>query len=289
MTTPLPASGAARADRNRPALDAQGLDDALRYAVILCGGAGTRIRARYPDLPKALIPVAGRPFLEWQIEWLARAGVRRVVLAAGDRADRLVAWRAEFLRRAAPDAPEIEIAVEPRPLGTGGALRFAADRVSGDPVLALNGDSMMPQLDFQALETAWREFSKAWKKIRWRLPTLGNREAPAAQPLETRGAALAAVPIPDAGRFGTVEFDAAGRVTAFREKAQRTAGWVNGGVYLVDAALLRALPSDAPFSLEDDLFPALAEAGALIAAPSLPPLLDIGTPDGLAETERALS
>jgi len=257
-------------------------------AVILCGGAGTRIRERFPDLPKALIPVAGRPFLEWQLDWLAGAGIRGVVLAAGYRADRLADWRAGFLRRAGAAAPEIEIAVEPRPLGTGGALRFAADRISGDTVLALNGDSLAPNLDFQALEAAWRAFSKAWKKIPRGLPTLGNGGASVVRPLETRGAALAAVPIEDAGRFGTVEFDAAGRVTAFREKTERSAGWVNGGVYLADAALLRALPAEAPFSLEHDLFPALAEAGALLAAPSPPPLLDIGTPGGLAAAERAL-
>ena len=66
------------------------------------------------------------------------------------------------------------------------------------------------------------------------------------------------------------------------EKAERADGWINGGVYLMRRAILDGIPSDRPTSLESDVFPALARAGHLFAFPAPPPLLDMGTPDGLA-------
>lgn len=260
----------------------------IQQAIILCGGAGTRLRAMFPDLPKALVPVADRPFLEWQIEWLTRAGVRRITLAAGHRAERLAEWRAAYHRRADAAALEIELVVEPQPLGTGGALALAAAGLGAGPALIANGDSLAPRLDFQTLEDRWREFSKAWKKVSLSFPGLGKNEVAAFQTLETRGVVMAVTPIENAGRYGTVEFDPDGRVTAFREKASRAAGWVNAGVYVADESLWRALPADKAFSLENDLFPALVASGALRAATCRPPLLDIGTPDGHAAAERAL-
>lgn len=260
----------------------------IQQAIILCGGAGTRLRAMFPDLPKALVPVADRPFLEWQIEWLARAGVRRVTLAAGHRAERLADWRAAYRRRADAAALEIELVVEPRPLGTGGALAYAATKADRGPAFVLNGDSIAPRLDFQALENQWREFSKVWKNVHVNFPNPGKTGAAGFQTLETRGVAMAVTPIENAGRYGTVEFDPDGRVTAFREKAAVTAGWVNAGVYVADDSFWRALPAEMAFSLENDLFPALVASGALLAATCRPPLLDIGTPDGHAAAERAL-
>jgi D-glycero-alpha-D-manno-heptose 1-phosphate guanylyltransferase len=228
-------------------------------ALILCGGLGTRLRARFPDRPKSLAPVAGRPFLEWQLDWLARGGVTHAHLAAGHRADALARWAAAWR-----GPVRTTVSAEPAALGTGGGLRFAASFLPGDSFLVLNGDSLCPSLDFQQLEKSAADFSEDWKAV------------------------LAVAPIEEAGRYGTVEFESNGRITAFREKASRDAGWINAGVYLVRRALLDEIPAEGASSLETDLFPRLVAAGQLHAVPVAPPLLDMGTPEGLAAMETFL-
>lgn len=233
----------------------------MMQAVILAGGRGTRLSALWADRPKALVPVAGRPFLEWQLDWLARGGVRRVHIAAGYMGDRIEEW----LRGPGAALPlSVSVGREPAPLGTGGGLKYAEPSVGGDPFLALNGDSLLPRLDFQSLEKAWHVLSRDWK-----------------QP----PAMLAVTRIEESGRYGTVEFDERQRVTAFREKAQRECGWVNGGVYVIPRSLLAPLEAGRNVSLETDVFPALAEQGRLSVFPAPPPLLDMGTPDGIAAME----
>ncbi len=229
-------------------------------AVILLGGAGTRIAALYPGLPKALVPVAGRPFIEHQLLWLARNGIRRVHLAAGIKAGPLEDWLATP-RPADLQSLDITLSREPTPLGTGGALRHLLPILSDAPaLLSFNGDTLTPNLDLSA--------------------TL---------PSDFAHAHLWAIPVPDATRYGTLEFDpATRRVTAFREKAATASGHVNAGIYLLPRALLETIPDGRPVSLETECLPRWAAASLLLAHPAPPPLLDMGTPDGLAEMIRFL-
>ncbi|MBN1270391.1 MAG: NTP transferase domain-containing protein [Kiritimatiellae bacterium] len=234
-------------------------------AIVLLGGAGTRLRKLFPDLPKALVPVAGRPFLQWQIEWLAQGGVERVHLAAGYKA---AALHAHLESEISNLKSEISLSEEPEPLGTAGGLRFAAEQVAGDAFLVVNGDSLLPNLDFQALEKTAAIF-----------PRIGKMAS--AQALAT----LAVTRIEESGRYGTVEFDGTGLVRAFREKADHSAGWINGGVYLVCRSVLDRIEPGRNLSLETDIFPALAREGRLKAHECPPPLLDMGTPNGLRAME----
>jgi NDP-sugar pyrophosphorylase family protein len=213
------------------------------------------LRTLYPDRPKALVPVGGRPFIAWLLDRLREQGVRRIHLAAGYRADQLVTWRNEL-----PANDDLTVSIEPTPLGTGGGLRFAAEQVPGNELLVINGDSFLPGLDLRD----WTAHASAW-------------------------ATLAVTHIEKAGRYGTVDFREDGRVTAFLEKADREAGWVNGGVYWMRRELLSRLPVTGACSLETDIFPSLAAEGKLAANRVEPPLLDMGTPEGLAAMERWLT
>ncbi len=226
-------------------------------AVLLCGGRGTRLSALYPDRPKALAPVAGRPFLDWQLDWLARAGITLVHLAAGHMAAQLESWTASAGRAG------LTVSIEPQPLGTGGGLKFVEAYLRSDPFLVLNGDSIMPELDFAALLAAHRD---------------------------TRASVtLAIAPIEDAGRYGTVEADPDGVITAFREKAPRSEGWINGGVYVVNRAVLDLIPASQALSLETDIFPGFVAERRMRAFRSRSPMLDMGTPEGLAAMTKFLT
>ena len=241
-------------------------------AVILLGGAGTRIAPLYPDLPKALVPVAGRPFLEHQLLWLARNGIRRVHLAAGIKAGPLEAWLAA---PRPPDLRDLDITLsrEPAPLGTGGALRHLLPLLPDAPAfLSFNGDTLCPNLSPSSLAAA-----------RGPAPCRKRQDSPPP-------AHLWSIPIDDATRYGTLDLSPDGHVLAFREKsAGRGPAHVNAGIYLIPRPLLETIPSDRPVSIETECFPRWASDGLLLAHPAPPPLLDMGTPDGLAEMERFLS
>lgn len=243
-------------------------------AILLCGGRGTRLSALCADRPKILVPVAGRPFIEWQLLSLAGFGITDIHLAGGYKADMLGAWihggtptptqepHATAKVVLSGHAFDVSWSAEPLPLGTGGGLKFCQPWVRTDPVLVLNGDSLVPNLDVAALCAAHLN--------------------------STRLLTMAVTHIEASGRYGTVEFDSASRITAFLEKADRTGGWVNAGAYVVNLSLLEGIPEQTAVSLESDVFPQLAREARLGAFPCKPPLLDMGTPDGIAKMDAFL-
>jgi NDP-sugar pyrophosphorylase family protein len=227
-------------------------------AFVLAGGLGTRLKSRFGDLPKALAPLGGRPFLARQMEWLASHQVRDVVLCVGFGADEV--------RRALGDGGtlgvSIEYSVEAQPLGTGGALKLAERFVKG-PALVVNGDTLA-ECDPWALERA-----------RWEHGAEG---------------ALALFEVADASARGRVESDRSGRVVRFVEKeaAREATSWVSGGLLAMTPRLWRRLP-DGASSLERELLPALAEDGSLCALRLPGTFYDIGTPDDWERAERKFS
>jgi mannose-1-phosphate guanylyltransferase len=225
-------------------------------AFVLAGGLGTRLQPRFGDLPKALAPIAGRPCLARQLDWLASHGLRDVVVCAGVGADRV--------RSAIGDGQaqgvRVTWSVEDEPLGTGGALRHAAAHVRG-VALVINGDTLV-EGDPWALERG-----------RWETGALG---------------AVALFEVPDARALGRVETGPDGRVTRFVEKDEAHAGaaWVNGGLYAFAPRLWKRFGERPSFSLERDVAPALAADGMLAGVPFPGTFYDIGTPEGWERAER---
>jgi len=228
---------------------------------VLAGGLGTRIAGLWPDRPKALVPVAGRPFVDLQLGWLATHGLTDVVLCAGHGADALAAHVGD----GAAHGVRVRVVVEDAPRGTAGAIAhaLAATAHADGTFLAMNGDT-------------WAEFSPA------DLLSLHVDHAAIAT--------IACYPVEDAAERGTVEFDAEGRLRAFREKAAAGPGWVSGGVYALEPRAFADVPADRATSLERDLFPRLLDRGEAIAAwRGGGGFWDMGTPEGLARAERALA
>lgn len=219
-------------------------------AIILAGGRGTRLASALPDRQKVTATVAGKPFFCHVLDRLGEAGIRRAVLATGHRAaDVEVALHAY-----ADSRTQVVVSTEDKPLGTGGAVRAATLSTRSDPVLVLNGDSIA-EIDFAALLALHRARNAA--------------------------VTIAAVRAPEPGRFGALQIAADDAVTAFVEKADGMAEWINAGVYLFAREALAAIPAGRPVSLEREVLPVLA-GRRLYAAKFDVPFIDIGTPASLA-------
>jgi NDP-sugar pyrophosphorylase family protein len=225
-------------------------------AVVLAGGLGTRVRHLAPDLPKPMIPVCGRPFVEWVIRHLQRQGVRQVVLSTGFRSD--VVER-HFAKKPIADM-QISCVAEPSALGTAGGFLRAAQKCGASPAfwIVTNGDSLV-------------------------LADLTEAARLLVQP-EVQGV-VAGVAVPEAGRYGTLDFDSGNRLIRFAEK-RPGAGVVNAGLYLLKPALLAEFPPQRPLSFEHEVFAHwLAQGLDLRVHVTQAPFFDMGTPESLPLAE----
>ncbi len=221
----------------------------MREAVILAGGAASRLGDIAGATPKPLLEVGGKPFLDYVLFNLARHGYRRVILSVGRLAERYADYE--------PDVPlEIELvhSVETEPLGTAGALGLASGHLRGDEVLVVNGDTIF---DANLLD-------------------LGRvRRAAGAS------VAIALRHVEDTGRYGAVRVAGDGSVTAFAEKSTAGPGLISGGIYACATDVLRALPAR-PHSFETDVLPGLVASGRVAGAEYPGFFVDIGLPESLA-------
>jgi D-glycero-alpha-D-manno-heptose 1-phosphate guanylyltransferase len=225
-------------------------------AVVLAGGHGTRVRHLLAGVPKPMAQVAGRPFLEWVLRYLAKQGLRKAVLSTGYLADVI---ENHFASQPVPGITT-RCSREGEPLGTGGGFLNAV-RASGESPeawLLLNGDSLFLAGLAAAVER------------------LGDPQ--------TAGVLLGRV-MPDASRYGTLAVGPENQLLGFEEKRPGH-GLVNTGVYLLKDSLVREFPSRLPLSLEKEVFPQWIKRHFLLKVhESNAPFLDIGTPESLQEAE----
>ncbi|HYP54961.1 MAG TPA: NDP-sugar synthase [Solirubrobacterales bacterium] len=220
-------------------------------AIVLVGGKGTRLRPLTETVPKPALTLVDRPFLAYMVEWLAAHGVEEVILACGFLPDVLREALAGEEGRA---GVRIRYVAEPEPLGTAGAIRFAADQAGdiGETFFALNGD-VLTDLDLTALLAAHRE--------RGARATIGLH------------------PVEDSSAYGVVRSAADGEVLEFAEKTGEAApGEVNAGMYALDRSVLDLIPPGRAVSIEREIFPGLARDG-LYGLRLEGYWMDIGTPE----------
>ena len=216
-------------------------------AIILTGGLGSRLGDLTTNLPKPMLPVAGRPFVEYIVLQLRRSGFRRIIFASGYRSERL----RDHFRSGHELGLEIRYSEESQPLGTGGAIRLAAQSAANGRVLVVNGDSFVDVDPRSVLDVVKGGIIVG----------------------------MALTRVADAGRYGTVELSHDGSVTRFAQSGEhRGPGLINAGVYGVDLTLIDMIPPDRPCSLEREVLPALA-GNRLHGVPSVGFFVDIGVPD----------
>lgn len=223
-------------------------------AIVLAGGLGIRLAARVSGIPKAMAPVAGRPFLEILLHQLRRCGCVRVVLSVGYLHSVIENhFGAEFA------GMTLAYAVEESPLGTGGAIRKALTLAAEDAVLVLNGDTFL-DADYGEMLRVHRDRNVAMT--------------------------MAVTRQPDIARYGGVVMSG-GRVVGFEEKGRSGPGWINAGAYVLNRDL--EWPPELPerFSFEKAFLAPCVAKIAPAAYEVAGYFLDIGVPENFdrAQTE----
>ena len=223
----------------------------MTSAIILAGGLGTRLRSAVPDLPNPMAPINGRPFLEYQLDYWIAQGVSRFVLSVGYRHEMIVTHFGASYKGA-----ELIYAIEPSPLGTGGALLLAAEKLGADEsCLVLNGDTYFA-LDLQTLVAFARQHDADWCFSLFH-PT-------------------------EEGRYMGMDVSPQGKITSLKSGSGRPGRPANGGVYWLHPRALRncGFAAGKKFSLEDDLAPAAVAAGQRVYGCEFPgTFIDIGVPE----------
>ncbi|MBN2203874.1 MAG: NDP-sugar synthase [Thermoleophilia bacterium] len=219
-------------------------------AVILVGGAGTRLRPVTSRVPKPVAPLVERPFVAYILENLARHGVERAIFSSGHLAEVVEAEIGD----GAAYGLTVDYVVEEEPLGTAGAIANCAGALDDGPLFVFNGD-VLSDVD---------------------LTTLGRLH------VERRGmATIYLTAVEDPRRYGLVELASDGRVAQFLEKPGEHAGpaLINAGVYVLEPEVFELIPPGRLFSIERGVFPRLAQAGSLYGYVGEGYWRDIGTPE----------
>jgi mannose-1-phosphate guanylyltransferase len=220
-------------------------------ALILAGGEGTRLRPLTLTTPKPAIQLVDRPFLRHMIDWVGRHGVDEVFVASGFGADAL----RDALGDGGDDGPRIAYLQEAEPLGTGGPLRFAADRGALDErFLVLNGD-VLTDLDLGELMRAHTDTGAV--------------------------ATLALHSVDDPTAYGLVRRTATGEVLEFVEKPDPDdidTSEISAGAYVIERSVIELIPEGRMVSIEREVFPRLVGRG-LYGHGLDGYWMDIGTPE----------
>ena len=234
-------------------------------AIILAGGLGTRLRSVAPDVPKAMAPIAGQPFLAYLLQFLETQGITRVILAVGYRNEAIRDFfgdRYHFLG-ARYQGLKLVYSVEDEPLGTGGALLKALPSADGAFAFVLNGDTFL-RLNYPAMAA--------------KLEPETLEQAPDADLV------MALRHVGDARRYDTAVV-VRGRIQGFMARGTEGPGLINAGCYLVARDIFERYPMPPKFSWEGDFLGARTSEIRPIAFECDAPFIDIGIPEALEEAQ----
>jgi mannose-1-phosphate guanylyltransferase len=232
----------------------------MAVGILLVGGFGTRLKPLTEESPKPMLPVAGLPVTEHQILAAKKAGIHTIVLATSYLAEVFTPYFGDGSKWGI----KILYAVEKEPLGTGGAIRNAAELLGRDePIVIFNGDvlsrhSIADQIAFHNQHDA--------------------------------DVTLHLIDVEDARAFGCVPTDSEGRVLAFLEKMENpVTNSINAGCYVFNPRVIEQIPLETVVSVERETFPALVAAGRpVFGYKEQSYWLDVGTPAALFRGSRDL-
>jgi mannose-1-phosphate guanylyltransferase len=228
-------------------------------AILLAGGKGTRLRPLTIHTPKPIVPIFNRAFLHYQIDLLKQVPeIDEIILSLNYQPRRIE----EIFGDGSALDIRIRYVVEPSPLGTAGAVKYAGEHLTGS-VIVFNGD-VLTQIDLAAVIRLHRE-----RRAR---------------------ATIVLTPVENPTAYGLVETDAAGNVRRFLEKPRPeevTTNHINAGIYVLESDTFDRIPNAVAWSIERSYFPSLVEQGdAFVAYIYDGYWIDIGTPEKYAQVHR---
>ena len=228
-------------------------------AILLAGGKGTRLRPLTIHTPKPIVPIFDRPFLQFQLDLIKKVSeIDEVILSLNYQPRRIE----EIFGDGGDTGLSLRYMVEPAPLGTGGAIKYAAGGVR-DSVVVFNGD-VLTEVDLAAVIALHRE-----------------RKAKAT---------IVLTPVENPSAYGLVETDNHGNVLRFLEKPdphQITCDTINAGIYVLEPDTFDRIPADTAWSIERSYFPSLIERReTFVAYVYRGYWIDIGTPEKYMQVHR---
>ena len=228
-------------------------------AILLAGGKGTRLRPLTIHTPKPIVPIFNRPFLHYQIDLLKQVPeIDEVILSLNYQPRRIE----EIFGDGSDVGIKIRYVVEPAPLGTAGAVKYAGDKLT-ESVVVFNGD-VLTQIDLAAVIRLHRE-----RRAR---------------------ATIVLTPVENPSAYGLVETDAEGNIRRFLEKPKPeeiSTNNINAGIYVLEPDTFDRIPSEVSWSIERSYFPSLVERGETFVAYVYDGYwIDIGTHEKYAQVHR---
>ncbi len=221
----------------------------ITEAVMLAGGFGTRLQTVVSDVPKPMAPINGKPFLTYVLHYLKEYGIRHIVLSVGHLHEVVkdyfgLEW----------EGLKISYAIENEPLGTGGAIKFAFEKILGNQAFVVNGDTLF-DVDLAKLSASHNK-SKAEISIALRR-------------------------VKEVSRDGSVQNDTKNKIIGFTEKGtQSGVGNINGGIYMINKQVFKKISIfTEKFSMENDVFEKYYNALPFFGFPFEAYFIDIGVPE----------
>jgi len=228
-------------------------------AILLAGGKGTRLRPLTIHTPKPIVPIFERPFLHYQLDLLKQVPeIDEVILSLNYQPRRIE----EIFGDGSAAGMSLRYVVEPAPLGTAGAVRYAGESLH-ESVVVFNGD-VLTEVDLAAVIRLHRE-----------------RRAKAT---------IVLTPVENPSAYGLVETDSDGNIRRFLEKPKPdeiTCDTINAGIYVLEPDTFDRIPKDTAWSIERSFFPSLIERGeTFVAYVYRGYWIDIGTPEKYVQVHR---
>ncbi|HET6225338.1 MAG TPA: nucleotidyltransferase family protein [Bacteroidia bacterium] len=226
-------------------------------AIVLAGGMGTRLQSVVKDVPKPMAAIKDKPFLYHVLTHLQRFSIEKIILSVGYKSEVIQSYFGNQFK-----GTPIEYAIEQEPLGTGGAIFMALQKINTEHVFITNGDTF-----FNVDITAFKKFHLT----------------------EVADVSMCLRSLPDISRYGTVRINETHQIIGFEEKqGLHQPGTINAGSYIFNAKKMRALPHPQKFSIEKDFFEKNLKTLYFAGFVTNDYFIDIGIPEDYARAQKEL-